>query len=229
MCGRFTLIFTYEDLKKYFQLAEMPSIEPRFNIAPSQDVLAIRMEGGIRRAAMLHWGLIPYWAKDPKIGNRTINARAETVQTMPSFRAAFRKRRCLIPASGFFEWSKMEGTGKKEKQPFYITLKDGKPMVFAGLWERWHDEKAGQEIESCTILTTQANELVGKLHNRMPVILGPESFDRWLVPEESGTATLLPLLRPVSDELLAVHPVSKYVNTPAHQGEECIEPIETLA
>lgn len=225
MCGRFTLTYSPEDLMAFFHLAEMPPFGPRYNIAPSQQILAIRMEDGKRRAATFHWGLIPSWAKDPKIGNRTINARAETVAKTPSFRAAFRKRRCLIPASGFFEWSKDEGAGKKEKQPFYIYRKDGHPMAFAGLWERWYDEKEGRDIESCSIITTNANELVGRLHDRMPVLLEPESFDLWLGSEEGPEGVSL-LLKPAAADVLAMHPVSRYVNKPQNVGKECIEGIK---
>jgi putative SOS response-associated peptidase YedK len=222
MCGRFTLPVSPEDLLAYFQLAQPPHIDPRYNIAPSEEVLAIRMAEGKRRAAILRWGLIPFWADDLKIGNRTINARAETAQNSPAFRAAFRKRRCIIPAGGFFEWEKKA----KEKRPFYIYRRDGKPMAFAGLWERWHDEKEDKDIESCTILTTAANELVGRFHTRMPVILELDDFDLWLDPEEQRVARLKVLLHPADPEILTTYPVSTYVNKATNEGEKCIEPVK---
>lgn len=220
MCGRFTLGFSSKDLKEFFSFVEAPDFGSRYNIAPSQEVLAIRLEEGERRLVLLRWCLIPFWADDPKIGYRTINARAESIHKSPAFRAAFRKRRCLIPASGFFEWLKK----CKEKQPFYIYRKDGKPMAFAGLWERWHNEETDKDIESCTIITTDANELVGKLHNRMPVILEPDDFERWLNSEEESPGGLLPLLKPPAEEVLEMYPVSSYVNKPQNKGEKCIEP-----
>ena len=221
MCGRFSLTNTFDDLRDYFQLAGSPlALSPRYNAAPSQDVTAVRLEEGERRLIMLRWGLIPFCAEDPKIGYRTINARAETIHKAPAFRAAFRKRRCLIPASGFFEWLKKG----KEKQPYHIYRRDGNPMALAGLWERWRDEKAGRDIESCAIITTDANQLVARLHDRMPVILEPDDFGKWLDPEEESLGRLLPLLRPVDEGVLEMYPVSSFVNKPQNEGEKCIEP-----
>ena len=172
MCGRFTLYLTYKDLLEIFHVDEILSYEPRYNIAPSQEVLAVREEEEKRHLVLLRWGLIPPWADDPKIAFRTINARSETAHKTPSFRSAFKKQRCLIPASGFYEW-KREG---KSKQPFYIQRKDSQPMAFAGLWEHWEDQKGEERIESCTILTTNANQEVSQVHDRMPVILEPENI-----------------------------------------------------
>lgn len=221
MCGRFTLTITFDDLREYFQVAGPPqTLSPRYNITPSQDVAAVRLEEGKRRLAFLRWGLIPFWAEDPKIGYRTINARAETLLKKPAFRAAFRKRRCLIPASGFFEWLKKG----KEKQPYYIYRRDGNPMALAGLYERWRDEKVGRDIESCTIITTAANQLVTRLHDRMPVILEADDFGKWLDPEEESPGKLTPLLKPPDEGVLEMYPVSSYVNKPQNEGEKCIEP-----
>lgn len=222
MCGRFTLPASPAELLAYFQLKEAPAFEPRYNIAPSQEVATVRVEEGKRNLAFLRWGLIPYWADDPKIGYRSINARAETVHKSPAFRAAFRKRRCIIPAGGFYEWL----TEGKEKQPFYIYRRDGKPMAFAGLWERWHDEETSRDIESCTILTTEANELVGRLHNRMPVILEPDTFVLWLDPEEQKGDVLKALLHPADSETLTMYPVSTFVNKSTNEGKRCIEPVK---
>lgn len=210
------------DLLDYFQLSGAPpAISPRYNIAPSQKVAAVRVETGARHLAMLRWGLIPHWADDPKIGYKMINARGETVHRLPSFRAPFRKRRCIIPAGGFFEWLQKG----KEKQPFYIYRQDGAPLALAGLWERWHSEEEGRDVESCAIITTSANTLVGRLHNRMPVILEPDNFKLWLDPEEESPEKLSPLLRPSEEDVLEMYPVSSYVNKPQNEGAECIESV----
>jgi putative SOS response-associated peptidase YedK len=220
MCGRFTLTATPKAIAETFQVPELPGLEPRYNIAPTQPVPIIRnAEGASSRALVqVRWGLIPSWADDPSIGNRLINARAETAAEKPSFRAAFRHRRCLIPASGFYEWQKV-GT---KKQPHYIRPPDNAPFAFAGLWEHW--EKGGGPIESCTILTTEANVLMRPIHDRMPVILGPEAWDRWLDPNEQQAAALKPLLRPCPDGWLTAYPVSTRVNNPKYDGPACIAP-----
>lgn len=211
---------TIEDLQELFGIEKSGILAPRYNIAPSQDIPAIRREGRKRELALLRWGLIPFWAKDPKIGYRTINARGETAAVTPSFRAAFRQRRCLVPASGFFEWDKQSGS----RQPYRIRRRDGQPMAFAGLWERWQDPREGTVIESCTILTTQANKEVSRIHERMPVILAAVDHPLWLDPEEHRPEKLQPLLRPVDDGRLVLQPVSTYVNNPRNEGEKCLEP-----
>lgn len=223
MCGRFTLRASAKDIADLFQVEVGPELFPRFNVAPTQEVLAIRAaadaDGGspnLREAVRLHWGLIPSWAKDPKIGNSLINARAETVATKPAFRSAFKKQRCLVLADGFYEWKK---TGKA-KQPYYITRPDGLPFAFAGLYEHWrHGELT---IDSCTIITTDANETVKELHNRMPVILAPTDFSTWLNPQEAPPR-LQELLRPLPEDELTLFPVSTKVNRPGYQGADCIE------
>ena len=160
MCGRYTLPLPYSELVRLYRITEgphIPNLPPRWNIAPSQEIPAVRTDrDGKRRLVTLRWGLIPYWAKDAKIGYRTINARAETIATAPAFREAFRKRRCLIPADGFYEWAKRGGT----RQPYRVILKDGAPFALAGLWERWRNPESGEKIESCTIIVTDANEPV---------------------------------------------------------------------
>lgn len=226
MCGRYSIIFSFEELFRYFHLTgESATLEPRYNIAPSQSVPAVRMVEGKRALALLQWGLVPFWSKEPSVRFQTINARSETAHSSPAFRTAFRYRRCLIPASGFFEWQKRE----KEKQPYYIFRKDGKPLAFAGLWDRWESQDGSQALESCTILTTRANDLVTRLHDRMPVILEPADFDLWLDPEEHFTEKLSPLLRPAESSLLAMYPVSRYVNKTGNEGKKCIEPLEGSA
>ncbi len=220
MCGRFSQTIKFDDLLEYFRISGTPSpLLPRYNIAPSQEVAAVRVEEGVRRLVMLHWGLIPHWADDPKIGYKMINARGETVYKLPSFRVAFRKRRCIIPAGGFFEWLQKG----REKQPFYIFRQNGAPLALAGLWERWCSEEEGRDVESCTIITTSANSLVGRLHNRMPVILEPDDFRLWLDPQEEASEKLLPLLQPAKEDVLAMYPVSSFVNKPQNEGKQCIE------
>jgi len=201
--------------------AEMP---PRYNIAPTQPVAAIRLEAATetREYAALRWGLVPSWATDLKIGSRLINARAETVASKPAFRAAFAKRRCLIPADGFYEW-RPQG---KEKQPYLIQMGDGQPFVFAGLWERWQGENL-PPLETCTILTTTANELMKPLHERMPVILSPANCQRWLDPKTSK-ADAEALLRPWPAENLTAVPVGKWVNNPRNDDPQCLEPAARL-
>ncbi|BCR05904.1 DUF159 family protein [Desulfuromonas versatilis] len=223
MCGRFSLSLDFADLLEYFQIAgSPPPFSPRYNVAPSQQVPAIRTEQGARRLVMLRWGLVPFWAEDPRIGYRMINARAETAHRLPAFRAAFRKRRCIIPAGGFFEWRRQG----RQKLPFHIFRRDGRPLALAGLWESWRDEQQGREIESCTILTTAANRLLAELHERMPVILEPADLARWLDPEQSSPAPLATLLRPAREGVLDMYPVSDYVNKPQNEGARCIAPAE---
>src|SRR5918993_4030416 len=175
MCGRYTLRTPIDILAEGFEIQEYPSsITPNYNVAPTQEIAAVvEEEDDKRKLEMFHWGLIPSWAKDPSIGNKMINARAETVSEKPSFRTAFKKRRCLIVADGFYEWQKTDNG----KQPFYIRMKDSSPFAFAGLWESWD---RGEEIRSCSIITTDANDLMGQIHHRMPVILPPENYGVWL-------------------------------------------------
>lgn len=221
MCGRFTLTDPDADLAVQFNLPEIPDMQPRYNIAPTQPVAAVRMsaEGSGREMVLLHWGLIPFWAKDPKIGARMINARSETAAEKPAFRAAFRRRRCLVVADGFFEWQKQNGT----KQPFYIRMQNAQPFAFAGLWEFWRGED-DRAIESCSLLTTQPNELVRVLHNRMPVIVQPQDYGLWLDPEMQDVERLQPLLQPYSPEEMEAYAVSRYVNSPDNDDPRCIEP-----
>jgi putative SOS response-associated peptidase YedK len=212
-------------------LFEGLDLEPRYNIAPSQDVLAVRLKPGKTEpeAVNLHWGLIPSWADDPKIGYKLINARVETARDKPSFRSAFKNRHCLVLADGFYEWKKPKeaSTGRKSsgaaKQPYHIHLRDGRPFAFAGLWEHW--EREGQKIESCTILTTDANDALGPLHDRMPVILQREHLMDWLNTAGAGAkACDYSYLGPFPSELLEVVAVSPLVNSPRNNGPECLKP-----
>jgi putative SOS response-associated peptidase YedK len=222
MCGRFSLTASNEGLVNYFGLSRGLALEPRYNIAPTQPVVVVRVEEDGRRLVLLRWGLVPFWASDPKIGYRMINARAETAHKTPAFRAAFRGRRCLIPASAFYEWDKKGGS----RQPYYIRRADGQPLALAGLWEHWEEKDGRAVIESCTILTTDASEPASKLHDRMPAILEPEDFELWLHPGEQRVERLRGLLRPAPSGALSMYPVSDYVNKATHEGERCVEPAE---
>ena len=212
MCGRYALTTPPDVLAALFELTKLPALKPRYNIAPTQSVPIVRdgPDGG-REMTVVRWGLIPSWAKDPAISGRMINARSETASEKPAFRAAFRHRRCIVPADGFYEWRKLDGG----KQPYYIGRADGRPMALAGLWESWtNHENAGEMIESCAILTTSANETISELHDRMPVILEPESIAAWLNPAAEGTAALAELLEPAAAGVLEFFPVSRRVNSP---------------
>jgi putative SOS response-associated peptidase YedK len=217
MCGRYTLATPVGRLAEEFGF-DTSSTEFRtsYNVAPTQQVPAVLAEGGTRRLEMLRWGLVPSWADDPGIGARMINARSETAPEKPSFRSAFRRRRCLIPADGFYEWKRENGS----KQPYYFRIDGGRPFAFAGLWESWNKDG---EIRSCTILTTTANDLVEEIHERMPVILPRDRYDAWLDPEAEGEA-LAALLGPYPGDDLEAYPVSRFVNSPGNDDPRCIEP-----
>ena len=218
MCGRYTLRTPVETLAEEFGITgPLPEVPTRFNVAPTQEVAAVLEEDEQRKLEMLRWGLIPSWADDPAIGNRMINARSETAAQKPSFRSAFRKRRCLVLADGFYEWQKTASG----KQPYYIRMGDGSPFAFAGLWESWG--KYGEEVRSCTILTTEANGLVGEIHHRMPVILPAEEYDLWLAPDMREAEPLLDLLRPYPDDVMEAYSVSRFVNSPSNDSEQCVE------
>ena len=219
MCGRFTLSQQAPAIASVFQLNQVPPIEPRYNIAPTQPVATVlQTSARERQFQLLRWGLIPAWAKDATMGSRLINARAETVAEKPSFRSAFRHRRCLVIADGFYEWRRQDG----KKQPFYFRLQDGQPFAFAGLWETWQTPD-GKKIDSCTLLTTTANSLLRSIHDRMPVILKPEDYNQWLDPQIQEPEQLQPLLQPYSSEAMVSYPVSTKVNKPTNDSLECID------
>jgi putative SOS response-associated peptidase YedK len=205
-------------MEKY-RLKMVELLEDRYNIAPQQPVAAVRATEAGNELVLLRWGLIPSWSEDAKIGYKLINARSETVAEKPSFRSAFKQRRCIIPASGFYEWKREA----KHKQPFYIHPRDEEELFsFAGLWERWHDPE-GEEIESCTILTTTANELMQPIHDRMPVILDSEGENEWLSPR-SAPDSLHAVLVPFASDQMEAYAVNLYVNNAKNQGPKCIEP-----
>lgn len=220
MCGRFTLSAPGDVVAELFELADQPELCSRYNIAPTQPAPVVLWDRGRneRRFDLLRWGLIPSWADEPGIGNRMINTRAETVATKPAFRAAFRYRRCLIVADGFYEWQKL----RRGRQPFYIHLHDKGPFAFAGLWEHWEGSD-GSAVKSCTILTTEANDVVRAVHDRMPVILQRQDYARWLDPELQQADALIPLLRPYPADEMAAYRIGTRVNNPAHDGPECVE------
>lgn len=222
MCGRYTLSTPTDLLSDLFELETTVIVTPRFNIAPTQEAPVIRLDssGETRKLDLLKWGLVPFWAKEPSIGNRMINARAETVSEKPAYRVSFRKRRCLILADGFYEWQATSGP----KQPFFFHRGDGYPFAMAGLWDRW-DKGQDSVLETFTILTTSANEVVAPVHKRMPVILEESVLDEWLDPERQDTESLSEMLLPAPPEILESFPVSTYVNNPANEGPQCVEPI----
>lgn len=226
MCGRYAFFSPAEAVKRTFALDDVPDLEPRYNIAPTQTVPAVRTgEEGSRSLVMLHWGLVPKWAQERAIGNRMINARAETLAEKPSFRDAFKRRRCLVLADGWYEWQVAPGG----KQPWFIRLRDARPMAFAGLWERWKDPANGTTLESCTIVTTDATESIKRIHDRMPVVLAEADWDRWMDTAFSDTDKLSELLRPFEPKALQSWPVSRQVNAPKNQGPELIERDRSVA
>lgn len=227
MCGRFTLASQVSDLRELINFAPetMPGELPlRFNIAPTQPVLAFRSDVNSLNPvpALFQWGLVPFWAKDITIGPKLINARSETVNEKPSFRAAFKYRRCIIPVDGFYEWRKASDTGKKI--PWWIHRPDRKPFALAGLWESWDKDGSGP-LETCTILTTHANAFLEMLHERMPVIIEPENIQKWLYTSSADTWPLYSLFNPVPDDFLKAWPVSTRVNSPLVDDPELITPL----
>ncbi|MBE3071621.1 MAG: SOS response-associated peptidase [Acidobacteria bacterium] len=223
MCGRFTLTATPTDIKEAFPEVEVPSdLAPRFNIAPSQPV-AVIANTGVNRVELYRWGLVPSWAKDPGIGDRLINARAETIAEKPSFRRVYRRRRCLVLADGFYEWR--QEPGNRLKTPMYIRLASGRPFAFAGVWDVWRPPE-GDLLHSCAIITTAPNALMQVIHNRMPVILPQDAYTRWLDPNEQPPENLDTLLAPFPADAMTAYPVSRFVNSPQNEGPGCIAAVQ---
>src|SRR5690606_22269468 len=217
MCGRFAFYSSSEAMAELFRAEPVATVEPRWNIAPSQDVAAVRQrEPGRRELVTLRWGLVPYWAQDPSIGNRLINARAETLAGKPAYREAYRKRRCLVLADGFYEWR----PGPSGKIPWFVSLASGEPFAFAGLWERWRDRDGGKPLETAVIVTTAARGFIAELHDRMPVVLSREQGERWLDGDDAvltEAAAHPPALR--------AWPVDRRVNRAENEGASLIEPV----
>ena len=229
MCGRFTLRTPASVIAAHFDLFEMQPFSPRFNIAPAQPVPVVRLRNHEHSArerqwSWLRWGLIPRWAKDASIGNRMINARAETVAAKPAYRAAFRRHRCLVVADGFYEWRQAD----RHKQPYYICMHDHRPFAFAGLWDHWTSPEQ-ETIETCTILTTDANAVLRPLHDRMPVILAPAEYSGWLDANVQEATELTPLLDPYPADEMIAYPVDTWVNSPSRDDPSCIEPVPQRA
>jgi len=229
VCGRFVSSSSPADLASYFGAAEVTDgpAEPRYNVAPTEDVFVVRSDGGERRVESFHWGLVPMWAEDPKVGNRMINARSETLSRKGAFRPAFERRRCLVPADGFYEWDKV--AGQKRAQPYFVhPPPDGELYAFAGLWERWrrrgrHDPDV---LCSTTIVTTGANGVMAEIHDRMPVILPASDWDDWLDPANDDLDALAQLLAPAPDELTVLRPVGTGVGNVANQGAHLIDEVQ---
>jgi putative SOS response-associated peptidase YedK len=218
MCGRFTLTAASNELAQEFGLAVVPDFPARYNIAPSQPVAVIRQlqNSESPEFRLMRWGLIPRWAKDPSMGSKLINARCETLHEKPSFRSAFKSRRCLIPATGFYEWQRVKGGAK---QPYYFHVNDNRIFALAGLWESWND------IETCTIITTDANEMVAPIHQRMPVIITAKDYQVWLDVDNQTPSQLFHLFDPDSVKDLALTPVNSLVNSPTIDTSQCIQPL----
>ena len=225
MCGRFASTTPPDKLAEYFGAeTSVPAdeFEPDYNVAPTRDVPVVRIREQARHLDYLRWGLVPRWAKDLRIGSKMINARAETVATKNSYRSAFSKRRCLVTADGFYEWKRLDA---KTKQPMYITRRDGDPLAFAGLYERWSDAENHREIHTCTIITTTPNRTMAEIHDRMPVLLAPKHWDEWLDSDNADTESLSELLIPAPDALLIAYPVSEQVNNVRNNEPSLIAPI----
>lgn len=215
MCGRFTTP-EQEIVMRHFSLGHLKDYQRRYNIAPTQNIPAVKAKG---KLSYLKWGLIPSWAKDPSIGSKMINARSETILEKPSFRNAFKKRRCLIISGGFYEWTQQES----KKQPFFIHLKHDPAFAFAGIWEMWKSPE-GEVIETASVLTTESNDLLKPIHHRMPVILSQSHYDQWL-SSEAQESDLMSLLRPFESDLMDIYPVSTLVNKPSNDDPKCLERI----
>jgi putative SOS response-associated peptidase YedK len=215
MCGRFAFYSPAEATAALFGAHSIVELKPRFNVAPTQDVAAIRRnDTGVTQLGTLRWGLVPFWAKDPAIGNRMINARAETVAEKPSFRAAYHKRRCLVLADGFYEWHTNDG----QKIPYFISLKSGQPLAFAGIWERWDDKESGQVLETTAIITTAASEFMSQLHDRMPVVLEAGRTDAWLSGADGALGDAI-----AAGPRFRAWPVNRRVNNARNEGSDLIE------
>lgn len=228
MCGRFVSVAPPDEVARYFD-AEPPTdvaLGPRYNVAPTDDVYVVLSEGGVRRVAPHHWGLVPFWAKGPAVGNKMINARSEGLADKGAFKHAFARRRCIVPADGFYEWQAV--AGQKAKQPYFIHRADGELLGFAGLWEEWRQpgNDGSPRLRSATILTTTANATVEPLHDRMPVILGRSDWAGWLDPTDTDLEALGGLLAPAPPQLLTMHPVSTDVGNVRNEGAHLVDPVE---
>lgn len=220
MCGRYAFFAPADALRRWFDLPQAPELPARYNIAPTQDVPVLRETApGRREVALLRWGLVPSWAGDPSIGQRMINARAETLAERPAYRGAFRSRRCAVLASGWYEWQPTAAG----KQPFFLRHRDGEPLAFAGLWERWVDRASGEAVQSCTIVTTAPPAALAAIHDRMPALLSRDALGTWLDPQRADVTGLGALLAAGAAGEIEAYPVSRAVNDARHDGPQLIE------
>jgi putative SOS response-associated peptidase YedK len=220
MCGRYTITSAPEAIRALFRYEERPNFPPRYNVAPTQPIPIVRLVDGKRQFALVRWGLLPSWVKDPKTFSLLINARGESAAEKPAFRAAMKRRRCLIPADGFYEWQR----AGERKRPFYLRSRNGAPLAFAGLWETWTGPN-GEELETAAIVTTRANRTLGPIHDRMPVIVPPDGFDLWLDTANVDARTASAVIAPSPDDLLEAYEISTAVNRTANDNPGLIEPI----
>lgn len=220
MCGRFALVL-WDSLAEEFGLSGVPPLSARYNVAAGGEIAVVRISpgGGARELALLHWGFVPSWAKAPSPGGGMINARSETAAEKLAFRAAIRRRRCLVPADGFYEWKRRNG----RKQPYFVCMRDRKTFGIGGIWELWTGA-GGRAVDSCALLTTVPNELLEPIHDRMPVIVAPRDYERWLSPQEQDPASLRPIFRPWPAEAMTAYPVGPAVNNPRADAPGLIEP-----
>jgi putative SOS response-associated peptidase YedK len=228
MCGRYVSSSTPDEIAQYFDADVQPerALEPSWNVAPTDDVYVVLERDGVRQVAAHHWGLVPFWAKSPAIGNKMINARADGLATKSAFKDSFARKRCIVPADGFYEWDQVPG--QKTKQPYLITRRSGEPLAFAGLWSSWRPpgSDGDERLRSTTIITTTANDTMGRIHDRMPVILPASAWDEWLDPSNTDVHELSRLLVPAPFDVLTMRPVSTEVNNVRNQGPHLIEPVD---
>jgi putative SOS response-associated peptidase YedK len=224
MCGRYTFTSAPEAIRQLFRYLERPDFPPRYNIAPTQPIAIVRLTEGERHFALVRWGLLPSWVKDPKAFSLLVNARGESISDKPALKSAMKYRRCLVPADGFYEWQR-DG---ERRRPFYLRAKSGSPLAFAGLWEVWTGPN-GEELETAAIVTTRANQTLSPIHDRMPVIVPPEAFDLWLNCREVDATTAAALIAPAPDSLLGAYTISPAVNRTANDGPRLLDPISAAA
>jgi putative SOS response-associated peptidase YedK len=224
MCGRYKLTASWAEIHRLYDVTNSVNLRARYNIAPTQDVLAIIYDGATkqRRGEMVRWGLVPFWAKDVKIGYHLINAKAETIAEKPSYREAFKKRRCIIPADAFYEWQE---TGHSLKQPYAIAMKDRSVFGFAGLWEKWTDKASGETIRSCTIITTEPNKLCAPIHNRMPAILDPADYEQWLGERAASNSALQAMLKPFPAKQMECFKIGKRIGNVKYDEPGLVNPV----
>ena len=222
MCGRYKLTVPFSEIVRLYGVTSVSNLQPHYNIAPTQDIAVVRRHEHSRQLAMLRWGLIPWWAKDAKLGLSTINAKAETVASKPAFRDAFKERRCLVIADGFYEWKKLDA---KTKQPYLIQMRDHEPFAFAGLWDRWRDRAKDVVLETATIITTEPNELCAPIHNRMPAILARDDYAAWLGEKPAEPAELLTMLKPYPAAEMEAIPIGRRIGNVKFDDPALIEPV----